>query len=678
MTTTRVSLTAVLAVMVAALGVWLYAGIDLLFVEDPRSIVGDGWLKTVAMALATCMFMLLFLAPGRGLAGIYLRRGVGRFTLLAIMFLGGAAFIATAAAPAGFFWAASSGPLLIGLALLRPDRALRSEVRSRLFIPPERVMALLLLATAWIAALAPEVESDGLRYHLVTLQEWVRHHKLVSIPFSAHSNLPAMQSFLAAMIPGRPGMLPSAYQLLHVAHGAALVMVAGGLTRSLFRSLGALRRDAVKTRSFQHHAAAAGALLVVGIPVVLIVMAWPFSDVAAASYFVAAIYIAAGGIMPNALGRQALASLLLGATLATKLSMLPLVGIAGLWLLAREVPGARNRFKTIAALLLPGAIILAPWLFKSWLYTGNPVYPVAWSIFGGPEWSLENELIYKGRLASKGMVHDLISFVRSPLDVTIYWQRFESQNPGPGPLALLIPALIGVVVLGVRRKLRAIWTLPGLCGILIVGGWCAWFATYQSVRMAIPMLVLVVCLGGATVLWLAMRAGLFAVGRVGLAILALAGGGYVVTYHLVSDGAYAGALGGISEGSYIRHRFSAYDAVQWLNNNTKENEPVIYIGEHRMAYAQNFTPVASDWFDTPRILTEIRATKDNAQLLARWKGMKARYVLMNLGELRQYSDAFFKPRFTAAEWQRFEGLVDLLSKHIVQGDMDGSCVCETP
>ncbi len=41
------------------------------------------------------------------------------------------------------------------------------------------------------------------------------------------------------------------------------------------------------------------------------------------------------------------------------------------------------RFSTIAGL------IVMPWLIKSWILTGNPVYPMAFGIFGGREWSAE-------------------------------------------------------------------------------------------------------------------------------------------------------------------------------------------------------------------------------------------------------------------------------------------------
>ena len=56
------------------------------------------------------------------------------------------------------------------------------------------------------------------------------------------------------------------------------------------------------------------------------------------------------------------------------------------------VPGAiltlitcfRSRsFRPLGGVILGGTLIFGPWLAKNFVDTGNPVYPLAWSIFGG-------------------------------------------------------------------------------------------------------------------------------------------------------------------------------------------------------------------------------------------------------------------------------------------------------
>jgi hypothetical protein len=57
---------------------------------------------------------------------------------------------------------------------------------------------------------------------------------------------------------------------------------------------------------------------------------------------------------------------------------------------------------------------------------------------------------------------------------------------------------------------------------------------------------------------------------------------------------------------------------------------------------------------------EIRATKDNEELLESWRARGIRFVLLNLQELSLYEEAYFRPRFTEAEWARFESLRESL------------------
>ena len=512
---------------------------------------------------------------------------------------------------------------------------------------PELVALGVFASLALVAALAAAVESDGLRYHLVAPREWLRAGRFVALPYNVNANLPAMQGLLVAQGLGTL-QLGRVYQVTHCLHAIALAFVCGAIARRIYRGL-------FHGRAHRAEAwiAASSALAAFAIPTVGVLAAWPFSDVAAAAYLFGGIWLAGGGGIRSATARHAATGLLLGAALAAKISLLPVVGIVGLAVLARIALRQRRVATGIAAVVVCGVAALGPWLVKSSLYHGNPVYPLAYSIFGGPEWSPENEAFYSNKVAETGMGRSVQALLMSPVEMTRSWIRFEKHNPGPMLLAML-PLAFGVVLLaGLRRRFSF---LTGLLLAVLIVGWLVWWRTYQSVRFFLPQSLALVVLGVPCAHALAARAGAPAAMRIAVAAMALAGATWAPTWRIIYNHTYRSALGIVGDDVRIAANFNAYPAVLWLNANSADNEPVFYIGEHRAAYAKTYRPVASDWFDTPLVLVEIRASADNDAMLADWRRRGIRRVLLNQAELGLYEARYFQPRFSAAEWQRFEAL----------------------
>ena len=65
--------------------------------------------------------------------------------------------------------------------------------------------------------------------------------------------------------------------------------------------------------------------------------------------------------------------------------------------------------------VFPAAILLSPWLIKSAILTGNPVYPFCYNIFGGPEW----DEALSGQMVSShlnlGMGRTFVDYLLLPL-----------------------------------------------------------------------------------------------------------------------------------------------------------------------------------------------------------------------------------------------------------------------
>lgn len=642
---------------------WLVFGYGIGYLMAPVAprfpdVNAGPFLTLLASALA--IFILLTF---HGAAAIPHRDRLLGWESVALSFLIGAAIHATVAAWFGFLVITPVLLLVAGLVFSRV-RGGRKLFWSQTWIlldrRPARFAALALFVLLLLAAMAPPVESDGLRYHLAAPQEWLHDGRFTNIPYSANSNLPSLMGILTASTAGlawQGRMFP----MLHAAFTGALALVCGALARRLIRTMQAAERR--PDFQSQQRAGDLAMLSVFAVPAVAIVGAWPFSDVAGAALLFGGILASLPYGFQRRSTRLWTASLLLGSALAAKLSLLPLVGMVGLWLLARELFNGRQRPLALALLLVPGALSIAPWLLKNLLYHGNPVYPVAWGVFGGPEWSAANDEFYKGKLAEKGMGRSLLALILSPWNVTAHYTRFESQNPGPWVLAMVIPAAVGLWLSARGRLVNWLNGPAAPLALVLIPGWLIWFQTYQSVRFLMPQILALIVLGIPVVVYLASLSGMRKAATVILLIPIGMGSWWTVSYRLAVDPVYLAATGLFNQEIYASSKFNSLPVIRWLNENTKDDEPVIYIGEHRIYFAE-YRPIASDWFDTPRILVEFRQTDSNGELLDRWRSQGVRYVLYNEAELSLYEQHFFQPRFSGEEWLRFQQLREQLLEDV--------------
>jgi hypothetical protein len=515
------------------------------------------------------------------------------------------------------------------------------------------VLAALSIGLAFVLAFAPMEESDGVRYHVFGPQEFLKAGGIVGLPYHAFTNLPFQVEmlFLAALaFANERATQPMHWSSLPLAL-AFLWLLAERVMRVLRARRGTVG-DAEAWAFWPLAGAVAGALA----PVTLVVSAWPFVDVATLAFGVGSIWALCPGSVRSLDKRLLLSGLLAGAAIGTKLTALAGAGFTGLVVLVLLASRTR-RLARLLLFVLPLVVVPAPWFAKNLVLHGNPVYPAAWGIFGGPEWTAEADALYKRKAAMKGREKRLANLPLSPLDATLFWGDYEKHNPGPAMLALLPAALVGLGIGLWRRS-----AVMGLLALHLIGGWVFWFFTYQSVRFLMFHLAVTAVVGTCTLGWLVRgRPRLRRVAAGLVAALAMAGAAWHAYYSLAMNykRPLHGALGIVSGQQYLSTNLNFYDAVEWLNLNVQPGESVFYIGEHRGAYAR-YPVELSDWFDVPRLLVEIRATPDNDLMIRSWRERGIRYLLWNYEELGLYEWTDFEPRFQPDEWKRYEALRERL------------------
>ena len=501
------------------------------------------------------------------------------------------------------------------------------------------VFAILALV-CFVYALTPPIQSDGLRYHLAAPQEYLKQRRIFFIPLSAFSNFP----FLIEML-FMAGMMLTGDLLAHLLHWIFWLLCAG----IIHAFVGRFWLDDFKKSS---PAPLMAGLAFASIPAVSILACWAFIDAALAAYFIGFIYIFCLYLETRRSRLVILCGAMGGALMGIKYTMLPLVLFGCLLLLILEY--FHDKKTCLRSPLLMGIIALTcalPWYLKNLILTGNPVYPLAYNIFGGRGWSAANAAFYASKAADKGLGATPLSFLLSPWNATFRWNLFESFNPGIFPLYAAPFLIISPLLLKTRQRRETWLTLLCFAGVYYI----MWFWGYQSNRFLIPFYGLAALIIAR--LFIELKAQDKWVARVfaaGLFICILYGVLWSVRWILTEARPHPlpAFLGAQTREDYLEAALDYYPAIRAVNADIPAEQTILCIGEHRAYY---FKPrlIISDWFDTPAILDLIRKTRSNAEIFEILQKQNCRHIFFNKGELSKYHNPYFRPRFSDDEYRRF-------------------------
>jgi hypothetical protein len=196
-------------------------------------------------------------------------------------------------------------------------------------------------------------------------------------------------------------------------------------------------------------------------------------------------------------------------------------------------------------------LLTAPWLLKNILTTGNPLYPFAYSLFGGRGWDAERAEILGRSLAEWGGNRAGLELLLLPWDVSLGGEFFSQKNfDGVIGCAFLIGAPVLVYGLRLGEKYRIAAFLFLLHGLL-------WACMTHQVRFLLPALALACALTAAAV---GSLSGPW-IRRVALAVLSVAmlGNVSLVARHFASHNPLPVVLGLESENRYLQREVPGGD-----------------------------------------------------------------------------------------------------------------------
>lgn len=227
-------------------------------------------------------------------------------------------------------------------------------------------------------------------------------------------------------------------------------------------------------------------------------------------------------------------------------------------------------FRQLATLVLPALLLAIPWYLKSYIHTGNPVYPFFYNIFDGRLWSAEADAAYREAQLSIGTGRDIASFFLLPWNLTFHPEKFF--DPGANPLFVLIgPAFLAFCPLLFKEPVSLLF-------ILISG--VEWFLLSQNIRYLLPILAIfpLPLAKGLSGLWKKPFSFIFG------SIL-----GFSYLFHLSLFGlmmypTWGVALGLEDRDEFIGNVFPTYRVYQFVNSDLPKDSKIALLGEPRGFY----------------------------------------------------------------------------------------------
>lgn len=437
---------------------------------------------------------------------------------------------------------------------------LRTAIATRCLASWLVGMLLLILALATlIPALAPPAMSDwdSLAYHLTVPKLYLQHGGFFRIDFASHSNFPFLMEMLYT--PWVALGLPAGAKMMHYWTGVLLVLSVAVLVR----------------RHLNPKAAPMAAMAIGGMPVVLWEATTAYIDLAAALYTTVAVHMLLSHLDTSDRRLLVGCGAAAGFAASTKMTGLVLLPLLVVWMVTDGYAQRRKLvWRNALALAGVGLVVCAPWYAKSLIYTGNPVYPFLYSVFGGRGWTAGLASNYTMLQKHFGMGHDFAALLMVPFNLTFHSEAFY-DTPGlyMGPLFLV---LVPVLLLGRYGSRR----LVGL-GAFFAAQLVIWFVLSQQSRYLIPAFATLAALGAGIVhaddrLRLAGRALMAA-----FVLTALFGLATVMPACLDTSRVVFGAE---PQARYLLRSLDIYQAQSYMNARLPRNSKVALFGDTRGFY----------------------------------------------------------------------------------------------
>lgn len=418
-----------------------------------------------------------------------------------------------------------------------------------------------LVIVSFIASQAPLIANDSLAYHMCFPKSYVKEGGLVNDLSHPRSFWPSMMGMLFSV-----GLL---------CQGTALATLFSWLTAVL-----TVLAIPVTLYYFSHNKdiARAGAVFIGFIPALWMQSLYPYTD-SAMMLFTFLSFIALWLWKERGFAYQdsIMAGLCLAALLSIKLfNLISFLILAILFGMSSVFSPTRlaKKLKSMSILMLTCVLFSAFWFVRSWMMTGNPVFPFMGRLFGGMGFSQK-------MVGYAEIPKTLVNFILLPWNLAFKVDRFGGE-----PVGCLFLAALPIAFSCLR--LRGIFRLSMLFVMAYV---TVWFFSIQMTRFLLPVFPFLSFVFAYLVAdWLQKSVGMkkwILRGFFSIVILQF----FLSLYYPARM--LEGALGLVSSDDYLRRHERTYGFMKKINPLLSPNDKILFVAEPRRFYS----PVSAIYLD---------------------------------------------------------------------------------
>ncbi|MDA1017910.1 MAG: glycosyltransferase family 39 protein [Planctomycetota bacterium] len=477
-----------------------------------------------------------------------------------------------------------------------------------------------------LGALLPSVDFDVKEYHLQGPKEFFTAGRIGFLPHNVYTSMP----FLTEMLSLLSMVLCDDWYFGALAGKAVLAGFAPLTTLAVF---------ALARRWTSADAAWLAVLIHLGTPWTYRISIIAYVEGGLSCFLAAAVVasVRAGETSDTWMARRwmLIAGVMAGSGMACKYPGLISAVVPCACMIAIGLRRNSNAFKdAICGLLLFGvgvAIAVGPWSVKNVCETGNPVYPLAYRIFGGVDW--DASLDEKWNAAHSPDNFQLSDLGEKFIDVT-------SKSDWLSPLLFGL-ALLTFPLIRRSKRIRLLWLWIGYLFV----SW--WVLTHRLDRFWIPIIPLVAVLAGAGAVSVSnawCRRAVFTL----IGLLSLFNLGFMST-GLCGYNAYRIDL------EYARNaRGRASSIIATLNRHLQPGDKVLFVGhadvfdaEFPLAYNTVFDHcLVEQWCRDSERSNQLR---DTAEIRREFASRDITHVCVNWRQIVRYRTTYGYTDFVSPE-----------------------------
>jgi len=545
---------------------------------------------------------------------------------------------------------------------------------------PNRLTILYLSAIGVLAlplALLPPTDWDGLFYHLTGPKLYLQAGGIIGGVDIPHFSFPFLMEMFFAWVMLLRGDVSA--RLLHAVFGLLLVGLVYLMTR----------------RFLSRKAAWPAVIVLASMPMLGTLAAWAYNDLALAFYQLAAIYAVGNWLYPGGTwlvngnwrleigdskiqnGRWLILSgLFTGLAMGLKYTafVTPLVVVGLIFWRGYQAAGEqgsrgareqgseetrrishsslithhssvvtqhalRTMFYSLALFAITALLIASPWYLKNWTFTGNPVYPFLFDLFGGRFWDEFRANWYAS--AGTGIGWRPSTLLALPWLLTLGVRDANFWDGRTGPLLLLfLPAVlffgIDTLLFGNRKskiqnpKSYNLLLIYALIHFLFWTLGVIWSRSLWQSRLLLPGLVGLAPLAG----WVWTQLPNFDLPQFSLSRFANIAIGLALTLTVIDVGLLTLKIDPLpylvgleSRDEYLTRRLGAhYAAMQQINTELPAEAKIVFLWEPRSYYCRRDCRPDSILDEFPHLVYQHGSAQAIAQ---RWHAQGVSHVLLH-------------------------------------------------